>query len=229
MTVNFDPSEDFAAAADGTETVTLLRRGSSDQTVLSGALRRAMTTQEARVRNRYDTWKLVASDGRVTAADLVWHLPAGQLSDAPRLGDAIVDADGRRWTVLDVQLATLRTRWQCGTRDLAVAYGLDDTVTILKATYTKGDGGAAEATWLPWKTGIRARVQPAAADVDTQHRARRTIQRYRIFMEEDVALDPTHCIRGSDGTIYKIRGTVGAERIGQLQTVDVEVTPWPAS
>ena len=57
-------------------------------------------------------------------------------------------------------LTTLGTRWRCTTRSLVVVYGLDDTITILKATYVQGEGGAAEATWIPWRTGLRARIQP---------------------------------------------------------------------
>jgi len=220
MSLNFDPSTDFADMVDGTETVTLRRRGStpgSPGTVISHALRRAVTTREA-----------AESNGRYTASDVNWHLPAEQLSAAPRLGDVLTDADGRRWTILDVQLATLRTRWQCATRNLAVVYGLDDTVTILKATYAKEEGGAAEPTWRPWKTGVRARIQPAVAEVASEHQARQTTTRYRIFVEEDLVLNHTHQIQGPDGTIYKITGTTGAQRIGELPTVEAEVTPWPA-
>lgn len=225
MTVNFDPSDDFADVVDGTETVTLKRRGSGNQTVVTRALRRVVDTREARVRNRYNTWKSVASEGRHTASDAAWHLPSEQLGDAPRLGDLIIDGAGVRWTILDVQLTTLRTRWQCISRNLAVAYGLDDTITILRASYAKGAGGAAEASWRPWKTGVRARVQPAEADVGTAHQARRTTRRFQIFVEEDVTLDHTHRIQGPDGTIYKIKGSNGTQRIDQVQTIDAEVIP----
>ena len=87
MTLTFDPSDDFADVVDGLETVTLKRRGSSDDVTVAGALRRGVTVREARVRNRYDTWKYVSGDGRSTASDLVWHLPAAGLSDPPLPGD----------------------------------------------------------------------------------------------------------------------------------------------
>ena len=70
-----------------------------------------------------------------------------------------------------------------------------------------------------------AAFQITTADVGTEHRARRTTTRHRIFVEEDVVLDHTHRIRGPDVTIYKIRGTSGAERIGELQTIDAEAAP----
>jgi len=215
----FDPSADFADAVDGTETVAVCRRGStpgSPGTTVSHALRRAVTTREA-----------AESHGRYTASDVIWHLPAAELADSPRLGDLVVDADGRRWTILEVQSAALRTRWRCAARNLAIVYGLDDTITILKATYTKDDGGAAEPLWRPWKTGVRARIQPVATRAGTKHRARQTVTRYQIFVEEDFSLDHTHRIQGPDGTIYQVTGTRGADRIGELQTIEAKITPWP--
>jgi hypothetical protein len=227
MTLNLDPNGDLADVVDGLETVTLRRRGSGSATVITGALRRAATTHEPTLHNRYNTRKQIPSGGRHTASEVAWHLPREQLSEEPRLGDALIDGDGRRWTILDVQLATLQTRWVCAACDLAVVYGLDDTITILKATYLKGDGGAAEAAWRPWRTGVRARIQPAAAEMGSQHQARRTTRRYQIFVEEDVVVDHNHRIQGPDGTIYKVRATLGADRIGELQTIDAEATTRP--
>ncbi len=222
MSLDFDPTNDFADVVDGTEAVTLLYRDSSDQTVVTESLRRALSVREAEVRNRYDTWKKAASDGRVTKADVVWHLPASQLSTDPRLGDRIVDAQANSWTILDLRLSTLRTRWQCVCCNVAVVYELSDTIDILKATYAKGDAGAAEATWLPSQTGVRARIQLTTVDMTTDRAARRTKKRYRIFLDQDITLDHTHRILGSDGTVYTIRATTGAQRLGEPQTVDAE-------
>ena len=230
MSANFDPSSDLADVADGTETVTLYRRGTtpgSPGTTLVGALRQAVRTREARSRNRGNTWKEIASGGQYTAGDVLWHLPQGQLAESPRLGDLIVDADARRWTILETIDSALQTRWRCIARNLAIAHGLDDTVTILRATYAKGTGGAAEPTWGVWKTGVRARIQPAEARVTTRHLARRTDSRFQILLEEDVPLDHTHRIQGPDGVLYRINSSNNTGRIGELQTVDA--TRWSDS
>ena len=55
MTLAFDPSDDFADVVDGLETVTLKRRGASDDVTVAGTLRRGLTVREVSVRNRYDT------------------------------------------------------------------------------------------------------------------------------------------------------------------------------
>jgi hypothetical protein len=219
MLPTLDLSCDLTLSADGLESVTLHRQGcraTTPGTIVPHAFRLGLTTREA-----------AASDGRYTASDVVWHLSTIELPTSPRLGDVICDDAGRRWTVLDVARTTLGSRWRCTSRSLAIVHGLDDTITVLKAHYSKGEGGAMEPTWLPSKTGIRARIQPVAWRYDTRHQVRETTVRCRIYVEEPLGLDHSHRIQASDGTIYKILGTTAAETIGELETIEAEVTPWP--
>ena len=212
-------STDLATVADGLEAATLVGRGmeaGSPGTVVHHALRRAVTTHEA-----------AASEGRYTASDVTWHLPVAEAPVAPRLGDVLRDAAGRRWMVLDVARTTLGSRWRCATRSLAIVMGLDDTITVLRASYAKGDGGAMEPTWQPWKTGIRARIQPTTTRSEIQHDARVATIRCTIYVEEVLSLDPTYRIQGPDGLVYKVVSTTGPDRIGELQSIEAEVTPWP--
>ena len=227
--MNLDPTDDLAAVTDGTETVTLLRRGSTSAaagTIIAHALRRAATTSEATVFNRNDVHKSVPGGGQHTAADVVWHLPAAELAEAPRLGDLILDGAGQRWTVLEVQSATLGARWRCAGRNVAIAFGLDDTITVLKSI--RREGGSAEPVWRTWKTGVRGRIQPAETTIARNAETSSTTKRYRIFVEEDLDLDHTCCIRGADGAIYSITAAIGTERIGELQVIEAEVT-WSSS
>jgi hypothetical protein len=229
----FDPLDDFTTVADGLETVTLLRRGSTPGaggTVIAHALRRAMTVDEASVFNSNDVHKTVPGGGQHTAANVVWHLPTAELPDVPRLGDLIVDDAGARWTILEVKRSTLGARWCCSSREVAIAFGLDDTITVLKAIAPHGGCGPTEPVWRIWRTGVRARIQPAQTKIsrDAAASSASTTAQYRIFVEENLDLDHTCCIRGADGTIYTITSTIGAERIGELQVIDVEVT-WSSS
>ena len=109
-------------------------------------------------------------------------MPAAELPEPPRLGDVILDGDDRRWTILIVKRTTLGVRWRCETRDVAIAHGLDDTISVLKAT---APGGYGEPTWQTWKTGIRARIQPIATKIDAATPS--TTMTYRIFVEENLA------------------------------------------
>lgn len=210
MAIEFDPGDDLADVVDGLTSVTVTRPGSSATTEVAHALRRPIRTREAR-----------ASEGRYTASDVAWHLPASEMTTAPRPGDVIVDDDGRRWTVLDVKKTMLNARWQCAARNLAVVHGLDQYVDVEKAIYTKGEGGADQPTWQVWKTGLRAKIQPAEVEVRDEHDGRATTAAFKVFLADDVFLDHTHRIKGPDGAAYRVTGYRKADRIDALVEIDV--------
>ena len=210
MATEFDPSDDLAGVVDGLTSATVTRPGSSTTTEVTHALRRPIRTREAE-----------KSEGRYTASDVVWHLPSSETSTPPRPGDVIVDEDGRRWTVLDVEKTTLAGRWRCVARNLAVVHGLDQYVDVEKATYAKGDGGADRPTWQVWKTGLRAKIQPAQVEVRDEHDGRATAAGFKVFLAEDVAVDHTHRIKGPDGAVYRVTGYRKADRIDALVEIDV--------
>lgn len=223
---DFDPADDLLIT-DGTETVTLLRRGSTPGgpgEIIGHALRRAVATTEGSIDTTSDVHKNVPSDGRYTAAAVVWHLPATELPVAPQLGDVLLDGSGQRWTILGVACAMLGARWRCEAKNVVVAFGLDDTISVLKSVGTAGDSGSGQTTWRTWRTGVRARIQPIQTAISNVAGTPATTTSYRIFVEENLELDHTCSIRGPDGTLYTITRSVGAERIGELQVIDVERT-----
>jgi hypothetical protein len=217
----FDPSDDLLTVADGTEPVTLLRRGSTPGeagTTIAHALRRAITSGEAAIVKVGDVRKQTPSGGKQLAVDLVWHLPAAELTDTPGLGDIIIDGAGCRWTVLAVKQATLGARWRCETRNVAIAAGLDDTISVQKNT-----GTAASPEWRTWKTGVRARIQQIKTTIKASAATPTTTTSYRIFVEENIDVDHTCRIRGADGTIYTLTSSSGEDRIGELQVIEAEI------
>jgi hypothetical protein len=204
----FDPSDDFPSVTDGLEAVTVRRPGSSAAAVVD-ALRQAVHTREAE-----------RSEGRYTAGDVAWNLPASQLAEPPRPGDVIVDAAGQRWTVLEASQLTLRSRWRCVARNLAVFHGLDDYIDLEKAEFARGEGGAGESAWHVWRAGLRARIQPASAEMKTLRDRQATAAHFKVFLADDVPLDHTVRIRGPDAAIYAITGYRKADAIDALMEID---------
>ncbi len=163
MTTNFTTIHDFAAITDGLESVTLLRRetpGGPGEAV-PHALRRAIEAAEVVGENR----RTIESDGRYTAADASWSLPAAEVAAAPRLGDVLLDAAGRRWTILETRLVALAARWRCRTRELSIAFGLEDAIDVLAAEYFQSESGAVETAWNVLRTGLRGRIQPLETQI----------------------------------------------------------------
>jgi hypothetical protein len=212
--MSFDPASDFVRVVDGAQRVAFRRRGAAagaDDTTIDHALRSAATSQD-----------IAQSNGRYLVGDAVWRLPSAELAASPAAGDLIIDGDGGRWTILEVQSLAQGTCWRCAARQARIAHGLDDTVTILKASVTKGDGGATVRDWQVWKTGVRARIQPLEAAPCVEGEAQRTASRFRVILAENAALDHTHRIQGPDGNIYRIMRVANAEQLGEPQTVEVE-------
>ncbi len=214
MAVDFQTSADFGSVADGLAPVTFRRRASPESTFVPRALRHAMRSQEA-----------AASAGRYTTSDAVWHLAEADLPTVPQPGDQLIDASGQCWTILDVRQTTGAGRWRCVGRNLAVAHGLDQYVDIEKATYTKGSSGAEEPAWQLWRSGVRAKVQPAKREVRTQHHHAGAPARFTIFLAEDLPLDHTHRIRAPDGTRFRIVAVRNASRIDALPEVEAVQEP----
>jgi len=209
MALSFDPGEDLAQVADGLEAVTLTRPGSSVAVAIGRALRSAVGD------------RLIAeSAGRYMSTDMAWHLPAAELPEEPQSGDVIVDAEDRRWTVLDVEKKSLGTRWRCVARNLAVLHGLDAYVDLEKAVVSKGPAGAEKLRWRTWRTGLSARIQPVEAAIRGEQDRRVTETRFKIFLAQHLPLDRSHRVRGPDGAIYRIAGVRKPDRIDALVEID---------
>jgi hypothetical protein len=210
MTLPFDPGQDLAQVADGLQTATFTRPKSGVSAVVAHALRSVVRARQ-----------IAESAGRYTSSDVAWHLPAAEMPVEPRAGDVIVDADDRRWTVLDVEKTTLAARWRCVARNLAVVHGLDAYVDVEEATLTKGQAGAETRVWRTWKTGLSARIQPVATEIRSEHDRQVSRARFTIFLAHDLALDRRHRVRGPDGTLYRVVAVRKADRIDALTEIDV--------
>jgi len=206
----FDPAGDFPNVVDGLEPLTLQRRGAVLGTV-AHAWCGPVAEREA-----------AAGGGSLVSSDIHWHLPKAECPASPALGDVLVDSDGGRWTVLAVTESAAAARWNCTCRNLVVAHGLNDVVTIQRAEYAKDAGGAVAEQWHTWRTGVRARIQPLAAQVNAAGGLRRTVRRYRVYLAEDLELDHKCRIVAPDAAVYRIVGSTGAEQIGALQTIEAE-------
>jgi hypothetical protein len=206
MSVTFDPSDDLSCC-DGLESVTLRQLSGAAGGVVIGALRRQMRTSEAE-----------ASDGRYQATDLVWHLPADQLSVPPAVGSVISDALGVRYVVLEAQRATLGTRWQCRARNLAIVSGLDQPVTLQQATWTKSPSGSQVAVWHNVQINLAARIQPQQADISIEYDRRLTRVTHKIFVADDIVVDHT-CRIVSGDDVYRVLGYERPEQLDGLFTI----------
>jgi head-tail adaptor len=210
----------LATDADHFDGLTPVTVRSSDQSAIntvSGALRRAVTQREA-----------AAADGKYTESDVKWHLPAVQIATPPEPGATITDTAGNVWTVLAVERQSLDNRWRCWTRDLAVAAGLDQLITVEKAVWNKSPSGAPVAAWAPLRTSLRARIQPREGRIDVEHDRRLVRITHEVYLAEPIPLDANFRIVHEE-VVYNVVSYQEPERIDRLPVVQVERVPWPLS
>ncbi|MEK6233812.1 MAG: hypothetical protein N2C14_03785 [Planctomycetales bacterium] len=209
----FDPSTDHQAF-DGLQDVVFQQAATGAVDAVAQALRRDVTVQEAEV-----------SQGAYRQGDARWELPARELMIDPQPGDAIIEDDGSRWTVLAVDQTTLGSRWRCWCRNLTVAERLSQRVALQQAVWSHDAAGAATPEWVNQRIGLLVRIQPASAEVVERHAARGWKVTHEIFLAEPLELDADHRFL-HEGQAYYVRGAEAMERIDRLQIVLTERTPW---
>jgi hypothetical protein len=167
---------------------------------------------------------------------VVWHLPASYVvtevplvtqTVTPYVGDKIdpLGTGVTLFTILERHRETFASRWRCVCRDMAIAAGADQEVTILLRKTVRGSGAAADYTEREEvKTGFKARIQIDNTTRQVVHGRQSAIVTARMFMAEDFALDNTYAVKESDGTEWEVVSYFGPEEIGQLPVANLERT-----
>jgi hypothetical protein len=205
MSVQLDPSEEFAQWADGFENVTLRRRDSGETVAIAVALRRDVVAREAE-----------PSGGAAGQTDAVWHLqpPAGELP--PELGDVIVDARDQHWTIQQTEELTLLGRWKCAARELRVAFGCVDRVDVQRADWDDLGSGPEIVGWDYVYTALPVRIQPDETVVSDTTITPTSTLRFTLILGEAFPLQSDDRFVATDGAIYRLESIEQTDRIDML-------------
>jgi hypothetical protein len=206
--------EDDLSYVDGLEAVVVTLPGTSPVGV-AHALRRNVHHAEA-----------APSDGVYTADDVKWFLATTDLTDEPAPGTTIADAAGGIWTVLETSRDAFNAAWRCRARRLALAEALSDIVDILRATWTAGAAGDANATWIVERSNVAARIQPAAVQIASEHEQRTGQATHLIYLSERIDLGANHRIVCWP-TVYHVLRCEQLERLDQWTVVQARQSERP--
>jgi hypothetical protein len=216
MAINFDVREDIGQVLDGLEPVTVVRRGKAESIPVANAWRYSSISGEAD-----------PTGGSIVQSDAVWQLAWDEEVDLPRVGDTIVDQEGACWTILTVEQLGAKTRVRCVTRNLSIAFGLDNKLDIQVAVVEDQGSGPEIVGWQTIHTAMPGRIQPDTTTVEGGDAPPTSSKSYRVTLGEQIALDHNHRILGPDGAIYQIVEFTQAERIDVLpmaKVIRVDVT-----
>lgn len=201
---------DLAAVAEGAESATLVRRAGGGDATPTAAVRIAMSVAEA-----------APSGGAVIRADADWlvELPAGGVPI--EVGDVLRDAAGERWTVLAVRYVAALNRFRCSTRNLRVAFGLNDRVDVLHPQWLDSGGGPEIVGWDYVVAAQPVRLQPLAATLDESVSPPVAVARFTATFAELLPIEPGDRLATDDGERYVVERIEQAERMDALPMATV--------
>jgi len=198
--------------------------------VISIAKRRALSSRE-----------IQASLGAYTGGDRVWLLPVAVFptSIVPKVSDVVVDADGTRWTALEVQLNKFGQTHRLTCRALSIAFALRDKADI-ERPYTNYDEAGAAIKHFPTGPGPRGgtvayqglvcRVQLMTEQIADERGIRGFKGAYAIIVEREVVVTNEDRIRLTQdstdglpaGTYLEVRDYHQAQTIDNLAVIAAE-------
>lgn len=192
---------DFTAAVDGHELVKLRRWGSTAETPIPRAVRRASDTE---------TLNATASEVPINALRWDFEMPAG--TAAVSVGDAIVDNEGVRWTVQAVHHGDASTRTRCETQAFAIRFNLDDRVTVQQAVWQGVGQAQSVAAWIPIRVALPARIQLLDVAVNHLGSAASSVRRFKIILDDGLVLDHNHQLVDPRGFVYQVDRCVTSDQ-----------------
>lgn len=200
---------------DNRESITYVVESRSGDTSHSVAdcKRRALTFRE-----------LATSGGAYTAGDRAWLIPVQRLPSGvtPKIADRVLDAGGTAWTVLDAGLNTWQTWWRLTTRNIVLAAGLTEDLTLWQPTNGQDDAGVRQPTYTLAATVV-GRVQEVEASAQEQMGKRQTVRRFQAWVGQRVYPSVDWQLRDAAGQVYQIAAWRGADRWDVLQELDLEI------
>ncbi len=219
MTVTLDLSTDYLVF-DGRATLTCYPATTPEVGNLWTA-GDSVTIADGRI-EKIDQVEVEPTAGVYNREDTRFRLPAILCTAegyTPAIGDLIEDASAALWTVLRVGHPRFDNSWSCFCRQLLMAGGLCDSVSLLTAS-VENVHGSKVTCYPPTADGIACRIQPLTEQqIVLQARMGYDVN-YVIYTKEDVENKFGDLFRddADDTTLYEIKYSSTRRRIDVLST-----------
>lgn len=202
---------------DNAQAVTWTQASTGTEISVASALRREIKNTERQ-----------PSNGTYRHGDVWWEVPVTLLTTEPGPGDTLTDASSNEWTVLQVDVSTLASRYRCHCRNMRIAHNLRQLLQVWYGETCKDETGAAVRNWQPGER-FYGRIQPAETTNTEEHGQRAQMTGYDVYCAEQLDMSREMLVETEDGTQYKVTSSRNAEQIGELMVLEVERTAWPSN
>lgn len=218
MALALDCSTDYATVYDFPESVTLGVRQAGDA---YGAVQVAKA-----FRGQPSVKERAPSRGVYQGADLLWLLPARELSGAvPKPSDVVTDGQGVEWTLLTADYDQLDRVYACYSLNLVVHLGLYDAVNLYRPTATQDAAGSYVFSAVPAYTGLVARVQEQQGEFAEGREVRGTTRTYEIYLARNVTVTTDYYAEDRSGNRYDVLSWRNRERLDEAMVLTCERRP----
>ncbi len=211
---------------------------SGDQLLLPGL--ETITLNGSSVPNVYRMPDVVSeqepAQGVYLSRNVGFHLPVGDAiypgDSKPTVGMLIVDADDFAYFVLTVRQPKHSDYWGCMTREAVISgtLDLDDTVTLLAASYTKDPGLGKKVTHTADSTftGVAAKIMLRPSVAEAYAGQDQILEQYDIYVAEDIGqVNEGDLLRDGDGKQYRIVSWRNRQSISELSVLECELRQVP--
>jgi len=182
----------------GRETITLTSRTKSSDT--------AYTIKNCK---RFDRTKAdipAQHQGAVVGVDLEWFIPTASLPSSlvPKIYDTITPGDGGEYIIQSCNQNGWKNWWKLQTKNIVVALGLSDTITLLRGNYFN-DGGVKTARSYTPLFSVPGKVIETSEEYIEQLLGKRQAKiSYEIHTTKFLRWEPGDRIQDAAGNIYQI-------------------------
>lgn len=213
MALELKVQDDFATILDGWEPVVVGRRGSPETISVAKAWRYTSRADEVEI-----------GVGDYARHDVVWQFAWDESYGDPRLGDRIIDAADRCWTIVTVERLGAGTRFRCLARNFRLCFGLDTRVDVQQADVEDLSSRPETVEWITIQAAVPARIMQYQTKVsvdpgDPEEEIDPSVSStatFQIILGEQVELDHNHRLIDLEGAVYDVVEFIHFGRIDRL-------------
>lgn len=192
MSFFLDLDDDFDVF-DNTEEVTLTQVG-TNVAVEVCALRRQISVREA-----------AASGGAYTAGDVAFSIRRSKVCKTPPgVGSLITTADAELFTILGVDLASLKSRFRCHCRQPIMQTNLDQLLDIQEPQYLLDTMDAPYTEWVTLHQKVRGKVYTVSEANQVARDTRDIDPKVMIYLVDVSDVRPNFRIKDEAGVYYNV-------------------------